>query len=73
LERQQGGGDAAGGDGQGGAGGKGPSGDKLHELVGHNKALTSLSFSTDGRLLVSTSEDGTMRTVRRPGSVRDIH
>lgn len=42
--------------------------ERLHELVGHNKAVTSLSFSWDGRLLISTSEDGTLRTVRRGGA-----
>lgn len=50
--RRTGGGDLGGGRGRGG----------LQELHGHEKAVTSLSVTTDSSVLVSASEDGTARS-----------
>lgn len=40
-------------------------GDRLRVLLGHAKAVTALGFSWDGKLVVSVSEDGSVRMVRR--------
>ena len=33
----------------------------MRTFVGHEKSITDLSFSADGRWLLSSSEDGTLR------------
>lgn len=50
---------AGGEDGKGGASSR-----RLRALVGHGKAVAALGFSMDGRLVVSASEDGSVRVVR---------
>lgn len=39
-------------------------GDRLRVLLGHGKAVTAMGFSWDGKLVVSASEDGSVRMVR---------
>ncbi|CAN0427165.1 unnamed protein product, partial [Ectocarpus sp. 12 AP-2014] len=45
-----------------GGGGSGADGGGLQELHGHEKAVTSLSVTADSSVLVSSSEDGTVRS-----------
>lgn len=51
--------------GAGGATTGAEEGDRLRVLLGHAKAVTALGFSWDGKLVVSASEDGSVRMVRR--------
>ena len=39
-------------------------------LIGHTKAVTSVAFSPDGTLLVTTSEDGTAKLWALPRETR---
>jgi serine/threonine protein kinase len=44
------------------------SGNLVNTLIGHSDAVLSLSLSRDGKLLVSSSKDGTIRLWQAPGN-----
>jgi len=44
------------------------SGTQVNTLIGHSDAVLSLSISHDGKLLVSSSKDGTIRLWQAPGN-----